>query len=68
MSDIERILRMSRRGEIPGLIEVTGLCRSALYKRIREGTFPTGVRLGPRARGWPESQVREWLQEREAAE
>ena len=34
-----------------------GLSRSTLYLRIAEGTFPKPVSLGPRAVGWPASEV-----------
>jgi prophage regulatory protein len=41
-----------------------GLRRSTLYQRISEGSFPTPVRLGPRAVGWLESEITAWLNSR----
>jgi len=35
----------------------TGLSRSTMYDRIKTGTFPKPVALGPRAVGWPEGEV-----------
>jgi prophage regulatory protein len=39
----------------------TGLSRSTIYQRIKEGTFPTAVSLGERAVGWIESEINTWL-------
>ena len=66
--EVERIFRMKARGDVPSLKAVVGLERATIYKKIRAGEFPPGIRLGARARGWPESQIRQWLKEREAAE
>ena len=42
----------------------TGLSRSTIYARIKAGTFPAPVSLGPRAVGWIESDVHRWLSDR----
>jgi len=42
----------------------TGLSRSTLYARIKPGTFPAPVSLGPRAVGWIESDVQLWASDR----
>lgn len=39
----------------------TGLSRSTIYARMAEGTFPKPVSLGPRAVGWVESEITDWL-------
>lgn len=40
----------------------TGLSRSTIYARVKNGTFPAPVALGsPYAVGWIESEVEEWL-------
>ena len=39
----------------------TGLSRSTLYQYIKNGAFPRSVPLGPRAVGWVESEVSEWI-------
>ena len=41
----------------PRVEQASGLCRSTLYARIATGLYPTPVRLGPRAVGWPASEV-----------
>jgi prophage regulatory protein len=35
----------------------TGYSRSTIYLRISQGLWPRPVRLGPRAVGWPASEV-----------
>jgi prophage regulatory protein len=42
----------------------TGLSRSTIYARIKAGTFPAPVSLGPRAVGWIENDVHRWLCDR----
>ena len=42
----------------------TGLSRSTIYLRLQEGTFPKQISLGPRAVGWLENEINEWLAER----
>jgi prophage regulatory protein len=39
----------------------TGLSRSTIYLRIKEGTFPRQVNLGARAVGWLENEIEAWL-------
>ena len=39
----------------------TGLSRSTIYQYIQDGAFPKPVPLGPRAVGWLESDVSEWI-------
>jgi prophage regulatory protein len=42
----------------------TGLSRSTIYLYIKEGQFPKPIALGPRAVGWIESEVSDWIVER----
>lgn len=49
---------------LPGVKARTGLSRSTIYLRIKDGSFPTPVSLGPRAVGWPESEIEDWLSNR----
>ena len=39
----------------------TGLSRSTIYLKIKNGEFPTQVSLGPRAVGWLEAEVEHWI-------
>jgi prophage regulatory protein len=39
----------------------TGLSRSTIYHRIKEGTFPKQIKLGARSVGWLESEIESWI-------
>ena len=47
----------------PEVARRTGLSRSSIYQRIKEGRFPTPVALGERAVGWLESEIDSWIAE-----
>ena len=55
------ILRM------PEVIRLVGLGRSTIYEMIAKGNFPRPVSLGRRAVGWIAGDIRNWLQNRQAA-
>ncbi|ANB73774.1 AlpA family transcriptional regulator [Paraburkholderia phytofirmans OLGA172] len=40
---------------------VTGLSRSTIYARQKNGSFPPSLALGPRAVGWRLSAIEEFL-------
>ena len=42
---------------LPAVRERAPLSRSAIYDRMQRGTWPRPVRIGPRAVGWPASEV-----------
>lgn len=42
----------------------TGLSRSTIYLRMAQGTFPKPISLGPRAVGWAEVEVDQWIADR----
>lgn len=46
---------------LPTVVARTGLSRSTIYLRIKNGTFPLSVRIGSRAVGWLESDIDAWL-------
>lgn len=46
---------------LPRVMAETGLSKSEIYRRIKEGTFVTPVRLGVRAVAWDSSAVHEWV-------
>ncbi|MEG3148168.1 AlpA family transcriptional regulator [Sphingomonas sp. RT2P30] len=50
----DRILRLKT------VLERTGLCRSTLYRKMENGTFPQNVHISVRCVGWRESAVTEW--------
>jgi len=49
---------------LPAVQERTGLSRSTIYLRIKEGSFPKQVNLGARAVGWRSDLIESWIQSR----
>ena len=49
------ILRLS------AVMDRTGLSRSTIYLRIKQGLFPKPISLGGRCVGWVESEINDWL-------
>lgn len=49
-----RLIRLS------DVMRQTGLRRTSIYARIKEGTFPLAVKLGTSSR-WVEEEVSEWI-------
>ena len=49
---------------LPDVEAVTGYKRSTIYRKIKEGTFPTPISLGERASAWIESEIVAWIEER----
>lgn len=52
----ERLLRL------PDVIFLTGLGKTSIYSRCKEGTFPAPVDMGSRAVAWKETEVHAWIQ------
>lgn len=42
----------------------TGISRSGIYQKMANGEFPKSISLGPRAVGWLESSIDDWIQGR----
>jgi prophage regulatory protein len=55
---IKEALSILRRKQVQARI---GLSCATIYAYMSEGTFPKPVKLGPRAVGWIESEVDQWL-------
>jgi prophage regulatory protein len=53
-----RVLRLRE------VCKITGLGRSFIYQLQAESHFPHSIKLGARAVGWLEHEVREWLADR----
>jgi prophage regulatory protein len=49
---------------LPEVKALTKLSRSTIYRLANEGEFPAPVALGPRAVGWKNAAVLEWLHNR----
>jgi prophage regulatory protein len=47
--------------------ERTGLKRSALYKAMSNGDFPTPVKISAKAVAWPSNEVDIWISNRIAS-
>lgn len=57
-SKVQRVLRR------PEVENRTGLSRSSIYKFMAEGNFPKPFKLAPRAVGWRESDIDNWIKSR----
>jgi len=55
MADLDRIVRLQT------VLARTGLSRSTLYRKIREGSFPRQVRISIHGAGWRESAINRWI-------
>ncbi|AAO56907.1 putative DNA-binding protein [Pseudomonas syringae pv. tomato] len=53
--NIDRLLRLDE------VLHTTGLGRNTVYRRIREGTFPKQVRIGPNSVAWRQSEIARWI-------
>ena len=49
---------------LPSVKDRTGLSRSTIYLRVKQGGFPKPISLGPRSVGWPETEIESWLSNR----
>lgn len=52
---IDRFMRLKE------VLHTTGLGRNTVYRRIREGTFPKQVRIGPNSVAWRQSAIAKWM-------
>ena len=43
--------------------ELTGLSRTAIYDRMREGLFPKSVALSPKTIRWVKGEIIKWIEE-----
>ena len=48
----------------PAVERCTGLSRSTIYKKMREGTFPVPLKVSDRAVRWRESEIRAYVDSR----
>ncbi|MBK5963652.1 hypothetical protein CCR95_06020 [Thiocystis minor] len=46
----------------PEVSRRVALKKSAIYKRVQEGTFPAPVKLSERCSVWPEDAIDGWMQ------
>ena len=55
MDSDEKIYRVNK------VLEKTGLPKSTLYAKMKDGDFPRPIKLGKRAVGWKCKDVQNWL-------
>jgi prophage regulatory protein len=46
------------------VVKRTSLSRTTLWRLSRSGAFPKPISLSPGRRGWPESAIVQWIQDR----
>lgn len=52
---------------LPQVVTRTGLSRSSIYRQLADGCFPKPIALGPRAVGWLEQDIDQWIDDRAPA-
>ena len=55
MPEPDKILRMRT------VLERTGLSRATIYRKMRDGTFPSKVQISEHCRGWHQSAINRWI-------
>ena len=56
-----RVLRLDE------VVARVGLSKSTVWRYIDEGDFPPPIKLGPRASGWIEQEIDDWIASRPRA-
>ena len=56
-----RVLRLHE------VVTRVGLSKSTLWRYIKDGEFPAPIKLGPRASGWIEHEIDDWIASRSRA-
>ena len=59
-SEAPRVLRVA------DVSKRVGLCRSSVWRMVKEGDFPAPRRLSSRAVGWLEGEIDDWVRSRAA--
>jgi prophage regulatory protein len=49
---------------LPQVESTTGLKKSTIYERIKQGKFPTSVKLGAKAVAWRSDEIEDWIESR----
>lgn len=50
--------------KINEVIQRSNLSKTAIYRNIKDGTFPAPVKIGKRAVAWRTEELEKWLRER----
>ncbi|WP_010465945.1 helix-turn-helix transcriptional regulator [Acidovorax radicis] len=54
MQTVEKVVPLLR---LPSVLQATGVGRTTLYERIKDGLFTPPIKLGVRASAWPANEV-----------
>jgi prophage regulatory protein len=57
-------MKMLRIAEV---MELTGMGKSSIWDKSKNGTFPSPVKLGPRITAWVAEEIDAWIAEKVAA-
>ena len=49
------------------MLEMTGMGKTFIYDRMKEGSFPKQIQLGSRSVVWNEQEVIKWMEEQMAS-
>ena len=49
------------------VLEMTGMGKTFIYDRMRDGTFPKQIQLGSRSVVWSEQKVIKWMENQMAS-
>ena len=52
---------------ISEVLQMTGMGKTFIYDRMRDGTFPKQIQLGSRTVIWNEQEVTKWMADRMAS-
>ena len=51
----DRFLRLN------AVLDLTGLSRATLYRKMDAGTFPKQIKIATRCAGWRQSAIKDWM-------
>ncbi|WP_200926951.1 AlpA family transcriptional regulator [Acidovorax sp. Leaf78] len=54
MLAVQKVVPLLR---LPSVLQATGVGRTTLYERIKDGLFTPPIKLGARASAWPANEV-----------
>jgi len=52
----------SRLLRLPSVLERVGISKTEFYRRVKQGTAPTAIRLGANSVAWLESDIEQYIQ------
>ena len=67
MSRSEKSTNMEKLLRLPQVLNTVGISKSTLYQLVARGDFPKPIKIGQRTSAWPESAIRQWIEQRIAA-